>query len=754
MARSAPALSTFTAGEISPRLEGRVSISKYREGLSDLTNMIVQPHGGVTRRPGTEYLGEVKNSAAQTRLIPFEFKTSDTYVLEFGNLYMRVLRNGLQVLEGSAKTVSAITKANPGVLTSNSHGLSNGDEVYLSNTSPMTELKARNYLVANVTTNTFTLTDLFGVAINTTGFTTYTSGVTVDKIYEITTPYLTADIPNIRFAQSADIMYLVHPSYQVRTLLRTDHNAWTLDAIYLGEPQTAKTITGITRANPGVVTVHETHAFSNGDPVLIESIVGMTQLNDKYFTVANVTTHTFTLKDIDGNNIDTTNYTAWSSGGTVKKINASVPALFGTDNNPSVCTFFEQRLVFAATNNNPQTLFFSKSADYENFTIGSGADNDALIYTIASNKVNAIRYLSATRILIIGTSGGEYVLTTTNGGPVTATTTVIRKYSNYGCTNDEPVQVADLTLFIQRGGRKVREFKYTGEVDTGGYAAPDVTILAEHLTEGGLTAFAYQQEPESLIWALRADGTLLGLTYRREEEVVAWHKHVIGGSFGSGQAVVESIISLPTDSGEDELYMIVKRTINSQTKRYIEVMKNFDFGSTSTTAFFVDSGLSYSGSATGSITGLQHLEGEAISILANGATHADKTVSSAGVTFDFDITSGAIGFGYTSQMQTLRLEAGSVDGTSQGKPKRIHAVTLRLDETVGIEVGPDANNLDRIFFRDSSMDMDTAIPLFTGDKEIEFPGGYDDDAKIFVRQTQPLPMTVLAIYPRLNTFDK
>jgi hypothetical protein len=754
MARSAPALSTFTAGEISPRLEGRVSISKYKEGLSDLTNMIVQPHGGVTRRPGTEYLGEVKDSSAQTRLIPFEFKTADTYVLEFGNQYMRVLRNGLQVLEGSAKTVSAITKASPGVLTSSSHGLSNGDEVYLYNTSAMTELTARNYLVANVTTNTFTLTDLFGVAIDTTSFTTYDSGVSVDKIYEIATPYLTADIPNLRFAQSADIMYLVHPSYQVRTLLRTDHNAWTLDAIYLGEPQTATTITGITQANPGVVTVHETHAYANGDAVLIESITGMTQLNNKYFTVANVTTHTFTLKDIDGNDIDTTNYTAWSSGGTVKKITASVPALFGADNNPSVCTFFEQRLVFAATNNNPQTLFFSKSADYENFTIGSGADNDALIYTIASNKVNAIRYLSATRILIIGTSGGEYVLTTTNGGPVTATTTVIRKYSNYGCTNDEPVQVADLTLFIQRGGRKVREFKYTGEVDTGGYAAPDVTILAEHLTEGGLTAFAYQQEPESLIWALRADGTLLGLTYRREEEVVAWHKHVIGGSFGSGQAVVESIISLPTDSGEDELYMIVKRTINSQTKRYIELMKDFDFGSTSTTAFFVDSGLSYSGSATGSITGLQHLEGETVSILANGATHADKTVSSAGVTFDFDITSGAIGFGYTSQMQTLRLEAGSVDGTSQGKPKRIHAVTLRLDETVGIEVGPDANNLDRIFFRDSSMDMDTAIPLFTGDKEIEFPGGYDDDAKIFVRQTQPLPMTVLAIYPRLNTFDK
>ena len=727
MARSAPALSTFTAGEISPRLEGRITIEKYREGLSDLTNMIVQPHGGVTRRPGTEFLGEVKNSAAKTRLIPFEFKTSDTYVLEFGNQYMRVLRNGLQVLEGSAKTVSAITKANPGVLTSNSHGLANGDEVYLTNTGAMTELTARNYKIANVTTNTFTLTDLFGVAINTTSFTTFDSGVTVDKIYEITTPYVTADIPDLRFVQSADVMYLVHPSYQVRTLVRTDHNAWTINAIYLGEPQTAKTITAATQASPGVLT-SSSHGFSNGDPVLIEAVVGMTELNNKYFKVANATTNTFTLQDIDSADIDTSGFTAYSSGGTAKKIETTVPALYGTDNNPSVVTFFEQRLVFAATNNNPQTLFFSKSAQYENFSVGSAADNDALIYTIASNKAN--------------------------GGPVTANSTVIRKYSNYGCTNDEPVQVADLTLFIQRGGRKVREFKYAGEVDTSGYAAPDITILAEHLTEGGLTDFAYQQEPESIVWALRADGTLLGLTYRREEEVVAWHKHVIGGVFGSGQAVVESIVSLPTDSGEDELYMIVKRTINSQTKRYIEVMKTFDFGSVPTTSFFVDSGLSYSGSSTTSLSGMQHLEGQTVSILANGASHSDKAVSSASISFDIGVTSAAIGFGYTSQMQTLRLEAGSVDGTSQGKIKRIHAVTLRLDKTVGIEVGTDENNLDRIFFRDSSMSMDTAVPLFTGDKEIEFPGGYDDDAKIFVRQTQPLPMTVLAIYPRLNTFDK
>lgn len=667
MARSAPALSSFTAGEISPRLEGQITLEKYRQGLSELTNMVVMPHGGVTRRPGTEFLGEVKNSAAKARLIPFQFKTSDTYILEFGPETMRVYRNGLQVLTGSAKTITGVTQASPGVITSNSHGFSDGEEIYMTGVGGMTQLNDRNYIVDNATTNTFTLTDLFGVAIDTTAFTTFTSGGTADKIYQISTPYVEADLFNLRYAQSADTMYIVHPSYDIRVLSRTGSAAWTLST-----------------------------ATISGSPT---------------------------------------------------------PGLSGSNNRPSVVTFFEQRLVFANTNNNPQTLWFSKNGDYLNFTVGTAAD-DALIYTIASNQVNAIRYLSATRVLTLGTSGGEYVVTATSDGPVTPTTTLIRKYSNYGTAPIEPVQVADVTLFLQRGNRKIREFKYVGDINADAYQAPDMSILAEHITEGGITQFAYQQEPDSVIWMVRADGTLVGMTYRREEQVVAFHKHVIGGSFGEGQAVVESVATLPTDTGEDELYMVVKRTINGVTKRYIELMKPFSFGGVTTGAFFVDSGLAYSGSAVTTLSGLHHLQGETVSILANGASHQDKTVANGAVGLNVSTTVAAIGYGYTSVMETLRLEAGSVDGTSQGKPKRIHAITVRLHETVGAEIGSGSDKLDRIYFRDSSMPMDQAVPLFTGDKDVEFEGGFDDDDRIYARQTQPLPLTVLALFPRMNTFDK
>ena len=230
MARSAPSLTSFVAGEISPRLEGRVDLDKYRSGAAELLNMVVHPHGGASRRPGTEYIGEIKSSSVKGRLIPFEFKTSDTYILEFGDSIMRVVRNGEYVLD-TAKNITAITKASPGVITIAGHGLSNGDEIFVSSVGGMTELNTRNYRLANVTTDTFTLTDLFGAAIDTTNFTTYTSGGTAEEVFNIATPYPEAVLPDLRFVQSADTMFIVHPLHEPRKLTRTDHTAWTFSTI-------------------------------------------------------------------------------------------------------------------------------------------------------------------------------------------------------------------------------------------------------------------------------------------------------------------------------------------------------------------------------------------------------------------------------------------------------------------------------------------------------------------------------------------
>ena len=751
MAKQTVAFTNFTAGELSPRLDGRTDLNKYFNGTKTLENMLIHPHGGASRRSGTKFIHEVKTSSAQTRLIPFEFSTTQTYIMEFGNQYIRFYKDQGIITE-SNKTISGATQANPGVITATSHGYSNGDHVIITSVVGMTELNGKTFKVANKTTNTFQIQDVDGNNVNTTGYTAYGSAGVANKIYEIASPYATADLPTIKFAQSADLMYLVHPGYAIRKLSRSGHTNWTITTPSLVTSED-KTVSAVTKANPGVVTTSTAHGLLEGDFVTFTNIGGMTQLNGNVYKVGTVgSTTTFNLQDSSGTDLNTSSYGTFSAGGsdTVNKLTDPVLNIT-TDYYPSSVTFFEQRLVFAGSNNNPQTLWFSKSGSYENFTTGS-ADADAMVYTIASNKVNAIRYMSAQRSLIVGTVGGEFVVSGSGTTlPITPTNVQIQKQSSYGSANVDAVQIENVTMFLQRAKRKIRELTYNLNIDQ--YQAQDMTLLAEHISDGGILEMAYQQEPDSILWCVRSDGTLLGLTYARAEEVVGWHRHIVGGSFGSGQAVVESVASIPTDSNEDELYVIVKRTINSVTRRYVEYLTLFDYGTDQTDAFYVDSGLTYSGSAATSISGLDHLEGQSVTILADGATHPNKTVSSGAITLDRSSTKVHIGLPYTSLLQTMRIESQSNEGTSQSKTKRINEVTLRLHETVGVEVGASLTDMERIPFRSSAAAMDTAVPLFTGDKQVEFRDDFNTDGHVYVRQTQPLPLTLLSIYPMLTVND-
>ena len=743
MARVAAQLTNFTAGELSPRLDGRNDLAKYSAGCATVENMVIYPHGAAARRPGTQYVASVKTPANKTRLIPFEFSTEQTYILEFGNQYIRFYRNNGQIeSSGSA--------------------------------------------------------------------------------YEISTPYLTAELFDIKFAQSADVMYITHPNHQTRKLSRTGHTSWTLTAVeftngpYLDANITATTITtsAHTVGTGRTFTASAVTGINSGSGFLATDVGRQIRFRDGYGIITARTNTTVVTVEILIDMGSSSSSTDWSLG-----------SFSTTTGFPSCVSFFEQRLVFAASINNPQTVYFSKSGDYENMDANIGgtvADDDAIIYTIASNQVNAIRFLTSARTLIIGTAGGEFVVS--GGGDnnaVTPTNIMIKKQSNHGAANVDAISVGNATLFLQRAKRKIRELAYNFDVD--GYIAPDLTILAEHITEGGIAEMAYQEEPLAIIWCVRDDGQLIALTYQREQEVVAWHRHIIGGVFGTGNAVVESVAVIPTDNSEYELYMIVKRTINGATTRYVEYLHTFNFDQTDNTSFnYLDSQLGLSKSQTtltaginatattipvasvsglsssgkikiggeiisyagissldltgctrgqnittatshlsGAVTkevvniiaGLNHLEGQTVSILVDGATHPTKVVASNSITLDRFGTDVKIGLQYTSILKTMRIDAGSQDGTSQGKTKRIYEVTARLFETVGVEVGPDLDNMERVPFRTSADPMDQGIPPFTGDKEVEFRGNYDTDGFMMVRQTQPLPLTLLSLYPRLITND-
>ena len=674
MARVAVQLTNFTGGELSPRLDGRNDLQKYSTGCKTLENMIIFPHGSAARRSGTQFVAEVKDSTKETRLIPFEFSTTQTYILEFGNQYIRFFKDNGQIL---------------------------------SSGSP----------------------------------------------YEISSPYLEAELFDIKFAQSADVMYLCHPNHPVKKLSRTGHTSWSLTSVdftdgpYMDENISSTTITtsAHTVGTGRTLTASSTTGINDNTGFQTTDVGRLIRFRDGYGKItARTSTTVVTIEILE------------DMGSSSSSANWSLGAFSETTGHPSCVTFFEQRLVFAATLSQPQTIFFSKSGDYENMDENRGgtiADDDAIIYTIASNQVNAIRFMTATRTLIIGTAGGEFAV---SGGSVdtaiTPTNILIKKQSNNGAANVDALAVGNATLFLQRARRKLRELAYNFDVD--GYVAPDLTILAEHISEGGFKQLSYQQEPNQIIWCVRNDGQLVGLTYQREQQVVAWHRHIFGGAFGSGNSVCESVATIPTDDSEYQTYVIVKRTINGATKRYVEFLHQYDFDETDDTSFnFLDSQLDYSGSAVTTIGGLSHLEGQTVSILANGATHPDATVSSGQITLARSSTKVKVGLPYTSLLQTMRIDAGAQNGTSQSKTKRIYEITARLYESIGIEVGPDLNNMERIPFRSSANAMNSGISVFTGDKEIEFRGNYETDGFIFVRQTQPLPLTVLSLYPRLITND-
>ena len=668
MAKTLVSVPSFTAGQLSPRMEGRTDFQKYFSSGKKINNFVVQPHGPVTRRPGTHFVAEVKDSSKSTRLIPFSFSTTQTYILEFGDQYIRFYKDEGQIVSGGSA-------------------------------------------------------------------------------YEISSPYLEAELFDINFAQSADVMYLCHPNHAVRKLSRTGHTAWTLTTVdFLNGP--------FQEHNTTSTTMTSSHTAEGASTVLtLSSTTGVN--SDQGF----LSTDVGRLVHIKDGHVKITGYTSSTSvSGTVISVISSGSAtddfamgsFSDTTGHPRCVTFFEQRLVFAGTTNQPQTLFFSKSGDYENMDDnyhGATTDASAMIYTIASNQVNAITSIKATRTLIVMTTGGEF--TVTSGGtsaPVTPTNLNIRKQSNYGSAGVDGISIGNSTLFLQRAKRKIRELAYN--FDTDGYIAPDLTILSENISLTGIVQMDYQQEPFSIVWCVRTDGKLIGMTYNRLQDVVAWHEH----DFGGIDAKCKSVAVIDVDTDEDQVWVIVERTINGSTKKYVEYLTPYDFSSDLEEIHFVDSGLTYSGSSTTTLSGLSHLEGETVKIIINGATHPDRVVTSGAVTLDYATTDAVVGLGYDSILQTMRIDEGT-GVTDQTKTKRIYDVSVRFFETVGAKVGPSESSLDIIPFRDSSAAMTAPVPLFTGDKSTEFPSDYGTDGFVVVKQDQPLPMTILAIYARLELYD-
>ena len=815
-----------TGGELSPRLDGRVDIAKFKNGLRVLENVTVLPHGGMRKRSAFKYVVTQKNATDDVYLVPFSYNVEQSYMLMFGPNYVWFMKDRA-VITFTAATVSGVTQANPAVLTTSAaHGYTTGDRVIVTGIVGMTELNNRQFVVVVLSPTTIELQ-----GVNSTTYTAYSSGGSVAKIVELATTYAGADLPTLMFVQSADTLYITHPNYPLRKITRTSHTAWTLSepSITTGpfrqinSDRTARmVVTSFSGAASGYGThaVGETCTLTSSTSFFTSSMVGAlfrlheeggatgirsapiadtTQTiaaNDVYtnegriygvFTVSGaanwgsfnrVPAHDSGTVRVNGSGttyfdsdflhpgycvVRVTGYTSTTQV-TVQIVRYQMPASIVTSGTtfweegawssyrgyPRAITFYEQRLFLAGSLSDPTNIWGSRSAAYEDFEDGPDND-DALVYRITSGLADTIRWLSSGRVLTAGTSSGEYAISASSQNEaLTPSNVKVSPQTTYGTSECPPVRINQATLYPQRQGaptnaaRKLREFAYAYESDS--YQSTDLTVFSEHITGSGFVRIAYQVEPDSIIWTTRSDGQMAACTYERAQEVVAWHRHRVAGT----SAVVKTCAVIPGADG-DEVWISVERTIDGAAQRSIEVlMPAFKDTDDKTDAFFVDSGLTYSGTSTSTISGLWHLRGQSVQVLNNGSVES-ATVSSVGrITLANATTKAQVGLGYTGIIETEDFEAGAQGGTAQSRAKRISQIWVRVLNSLGGTCGPDSSTQKTINYRTPAMPMGSSPPLQSGLIEIDFAGRWERFGRVRLEHNQPLPFHVTGIVAELN----
>lgn len=848
---------SFAGGEIAPSLYARVDQTKYATGLRTCRNSFVMRSGGVANRPGTTFVAELKDSSKTVRLIPFIFDAADTYMLEFGNLYMRVYRNGAQVTE-TAKNITGATQANPCVITSNAHGFSNGEEVYIAAVGGMTTLNGRNFKVANVTANTFSLTYMDGTAVNSTAFSAYTSGGTSARVYTITTPYLEADLPTLAFDQAGDVLTLVHRTYAPRELSRSGHTSWTLATITFGSSianpgsltnddvvvfggfqkyhVTSVNAQGEESASSVISFTRSNHNASSGSPTTISWAAATDAIQYNIYKSTDVASNTAGL-------IGTTGSTSFIDDGIEPDYSQSFPiyqdVFFTAGEYPGAVAYAQQRRFFASTNNEPAGVWASRIGSSSNFLLRFPLqDDDALKFTIVGRKVTQIRHLAELRSIVTFSDGSEGAIEGNEAGVILPTAINAKQYTPNGSSTLHPLLLNGSALYVQARGSIIRDVGFDFQVD--GYKGNDLTIFSAHLVDGyTLRDWTSQLTPHSIVWAVRDDGVLLGLTYIQDQQMLAWHRHDFDGT-------VEQVCSVP-EGTEDAVYLVIKRTIGSSTKRYVERFasrriddivdsifmdsalsfdgRNTNTGHTMTlsggttwkfdevitltssasffTAADVGNAIHLTGSdgtlirfridgytsatvvtgrpsstvpaamrsvaisdwtrAVDDISGLWHLEGKEVSVFADGyvvaspnnAKIATLTVASGAITLPRPYGVIHVGLPVTSDIETLDIERPEGESLAD-KKKLITAVSVYVEASRGIFAGPkaptddDEDPLEGLEEVEPSTpaDPDEPVALETGVLSVTIPGEWNSNGRVFIRQVDPIPLSVLAVVPK------
>jgi hypothetical protein len=749
----------FSAGELAPSLYARADLARYAMGARQLTNWLIQPQGGVKNRPGTKLVAEVKDSTKTVRLVAWDFGTeANTYVLELGDQYLRIHYQG-------------------GVVTDSGTGL------------PI----------------------------------------------EVVTPYLEAELSSIDVNQSADVMILCHPNHAPRQLARTSHTSWTLSTISF-TPAT-NTPAGVTvtpddatdqREWEWVVTaVHdETGEESLGSsPIANDCTLSATSpatvswgavtgcsffnvyrgLNGVHGYIGSSRSR-LTFRDLDYDPV----YTDTPP--------LAANPFAATGDYPACSAFYQGRLLFAGSDNHPQTIHGSQSGNFFSFYASiPPRESDALELTIASRKVSRILALVPLQRLLALTAGAEWAIGGGDTELLTPSSVSARVQSEFGAAQLAPLVIGDTALYVVRGASTVRELGYSWEADAWG--GSDLGVMSAHLFEGySLTAWAYASRPHSIVYAVRSDGTLLALTYMREHQVAGWTRLTTDGAFESAAVVPEGT--------ESAIYVVVRRTVNGATKRFVERFTSRQVADI-VDAVFVDSAVSYDGRNTTAetmecqggttyardtecdvvssaasfdagdvgiqlhltdsdqlyrllvlsrlsaskvrcrilrdlpaalqntptttwarapmrFTGLDHLEGRTVGVLADGHVHAPVAVSAGSIELQHHAAVVHAGLSYTSTLETLDVSAGG--DPLRGLRLQVPRVWVQVTDSRGIWAGPDISHLSEAKAEHPD-NYDDPIALVTDVSEIPISGTWREGGRVVVQQSDPLPLSVLGVSP-------
>ncbi len=804
----------FGGGEISPEMFGRIDDKKYQTGAATMRNFIAKPQGPAENRPGFAYVAEVKNSAQTVRLLSFTFSTTQTMVIEFGNEYFRFHTQGQPLLYSD------------GAAYNNSTNYSIGDIAKSGGVNYYSRTGAQGQAVSNST-------HWYAMPTN-------------PNIYEVPHPYQEAELFDVHYVQSADVMTLVHPNHAPRELRRLSATKWELKTINFASPLASPTgvsvaayIPSSSSTNSDTYEAHEyvvTAVASNLVDESSQSNSGSVQ-NNIYVTGAK---NTITWNAVSG----ASKYRVYKeqaglygfigevTGTTIVDANigpdfSRTPPIYEnefqtTNNFPGAVSYFEQRRVFAGTNNEPQSILMTKSGTESNMSFGRPIrDDDRIKFKVAAREANTIRHIVPLTQLLLLTGSAEWRVSSINSDAITPTSISVKPQSYVGANNAQPVIVNNSMVYAAARGGHIRELGYNWQAN--GFITGDLSLRAPHLFDNlTITDMALAKAPIPIVWFISSNGKLLGFTYVPEQTIGAWHQHDTDGTFES--------VATVSEGNDDVLYCVVKRIINGATKKYVERLGTRLFDN-ARDCFFVDCGATYNGTNTDTnrtvtisggtnytrgesvtitanynlfnappslddvgdaivllsgsnyyrcnitatssatvatvkldvdlpaslrntgittyevarnvISGLNHLEGKTVSILADAAVHPQRVVSSGSITLDRASSVVHVGLEYESDLQTLPL-ALQVEAFGQGRVKNLNHVWLRVLESSGIFAGPSADKL--IEAKQRTTEPYGAPPrLKTEDIKIMLTPTWQDTGQLFVRQTDPLPLTVVGL---------